>query len=332
MTIDKLPSGNYRVRQMVNGKLFSVIFQYKPTKKEAEDALRRKIVSAGERLNGKMTVLECCIAYCEMKRNVLSPSTIRQYTSFTRILPQWFLETMVDDVTQVEINKFVNEYAATHSPKSVSNAHGFVSAVLGTFRPSLHIYTTLPQKRKTEPYTPSDDDVRRILEELRGTMFYVPIVLAAFGLRRGEILALTPADVEPDGTVHIRKAMVQNENKTWLVKSTKTTASDRDIIIPKDIADLIHEQGYVYNGAPNSIVVKLETTEKKLGIPHFSLHKLRHYFASKMLTITDIKTAQALGGWKNDDVLRTIYAHSMEAEKQKAKKAAVDKLGSAILG
>ena len=330
MTIEKRPSGKWRVRQMVNGKRFYVVFDYKPTKKEAEDAIRKAIVSAGERPNGKMTFEEAAVSYYEMKRNVLSPATVRQYASFCRVLPQWFVGMPIDDITQVEINKFVNEYSVNHSPKSVSNAHGFVSAVLGTFRPTLHIYTTLPQKRKIEPYTPSDEDVRRILAELRNTMFYVPIVLACFGMRRGEILALTPADVEADGTVHIRKSKVQDDNHGWIVKSTKTTASERDIIIPKDVADLIHAQGYVYDGAPNSIVIKLEATEKKLGIPHFSLHKLRHYFASKMLTITDIKTAQALGGWQTDDVLRTIYAHSMEAEKQKAKVAAVDRFSSAI--
>ena len=144
MTIEKRPSGKWRVRQMVNGKRFYVVFDYKPTKKEAEDAIRKAIVSAGERPNGKMTFEEAAVSYYEMKRNFLSPATVRQYASFCRILPQWFVGMPIDDITQVEINKFVNEYSVNHSPKSVSNAHGFVSAVLGTFRPSLHIYTTLP--------------------------------------------------------------------------------------------------------------------------------------------------------------------------------------------
>lgn len=34
MTIDKLPSGKWRVRQMINGKRYTETFDHKPTKKE----------------------------------------------------------------------------------------------------------------------------------------------------------------------------------------------------------------------------------------------------------------------------------------------------------
>ena len=329
MTIEKQSNTTWRAKQMVNGKVFRVTFDHKPTKREAEDALREKIIKSGDRPNGKLTFKEATLSYIEQKRNVLSPSTIRGYAGYLKNYPEWFLNVKIDDITQVELNKVVNEIAIDHSPKTVRNAHGLISAVLGTFRPNMHIYTTMPQKRKIEPYTPSDDDVRQILEELRETMFYVPIVLACFGLRRGEICALEPADVE-ENIVHVTKALAIDENNNRIIKSTKTTESTRDVPIPTEIANIIQTQGYVYNGAPNSIVVKLEATEKKLGIPKFSLHKLRHYFASKMLTITDEKTVQKLGGWKTDAVMKAIYAHSTKESMEKAKQAAIDKMSEAI--
>ena len=131
--------------------------------------------------------------------------------------------------------------------------------------------------------------------------------------------------------VHITKALSLNDKSEYVLKSTKTTESERDILIPDEIADLIRKQGYVYNDKPDKIYQYLSRVEKRLGIEHFPLHKLRHYFVSKMLTITDSKTVQTLGGWKTDSVMKSVYAHSMKAEQEKAKKAAVDIFTESIL-
>ena len=276
-----------------------------------------------------MTFAEASAKYIDMKRNILSPSTIRDYSKYCDRMPKWFPLLPIDDISQIEINKVVNELSADKSPKTERNYHGFISAILGTFRPQLKICTTLPQKRKNEPYIPSDEDVKRLLAELEGTEFYIAVILACYGMLRGEICALTPEDIEGD-VVHINKAVAQNEQNEFVLKSTKTTESERDIMIPMEIADMIRQQGYVYKGYPNSIICKLTKVQNKLGMQHFSLHKLRHYFASKMLTITDTKTVQALGGWKTDNVMKTVYAHSIKEEQEKAKRAAVEKLSGSI--
>ena len=64
---------------------------------------------------------------------------------------------------------------------------------------------------------------------------------------------------------------------------------------------MIKDQGYVYKGFPGSISNYLGRIEKELGIEHFSLHKLRHYFASK-LSAMNIPEADILklGGWETD--------------------------------
>ena len=82
--------------------------------------------------------------------------------------------------------------------------------------------------------------------------------------------------------VSVTKALVHDENRKWIVKTTKTTASTREIILPENIARKIKSQRYVYKGHPNSITRFLFTAQDALNIPHFSIHKLRHYFASKM--------------------------------------------------
>lgn len=251
MKIEKLPSGSYRVRKMYKGKVYSVTFECKPTQKEAMIAISDLLESTTDK-HASMTFSRAAEEYIESKRNVLSPSTIRGYRGIMRQFPEAFLEKNLYDITALDVQAEINRMAQDHSPKTVRNHHGFISSVLGTFRPNLKLSTTLPQKRKNEPYIPSAEDVRKILSYAKDTAFEVPLILACYGMRRSEICALTVDDIDGD-IVPITKGLVQDDHKQWIVKTTKTTSSTRDIIIPMDIADKIRAQGYVFNGYPGKI-------------------------------------------------------------------------------
>ncbi|SHL20434.1 hypothetical protein SAMN02745136_04351 [Anaerocolumna jejuensis DSM 15929] len=57
------------------------------------------------------------------------------------------------------------------------------------------------------------------------------VCLAAFGtLRRSEICALTTDDVRGN-TISISKAMARFSNKEWIIKTTKTISSTREVIM-----------------------------------------------------------------------------------------------------
>lgn len=87
-------------------------------------------------------------------------------------------------------------------------------------------------------------------------------------MRRSEICALTLDDIDED-IVHINKAMVQDEKREWVIKTTKTTAGTRELIIPAEIADKIREQGYVYKGHPGKITEYLLNIQKNCQSPRF---------------------------------------------------------------
>lgn len=329
MKIEKLPSGSYRIRKMYKGKVYTIVKDYKPTQKEALELMADKLKKI-ESKKIHLTFQTAAESYVDLKRNVLSPRTIKEYTETIGRLPGWFNELVVSDITQVNIDRLINELSKDKSPKTVRNYHGFVTAVLGRFSPSLKISTTLPQKVKSEPYTPSQVDVKRILEAVKNTQYEIPITLACYGMRRSEICALQPEDIDGD-VVHISKAKVQNENKEWVTKITKTTESTRTIIIPAELAEKIREQGYVYKGHPGGITKHLEKTEDRLEMPRFPLHKLRHYFASQMSAL-GVPEADILkmGGWETDHVMKSVYRHSMMEKEEKAKREAAEKLRNAL--
>lgn len=325
MKIEKLPSGSYRVRKMYKGKTYTIIFEGKPTQKEVMLKMAEKMERVQEN-EKSMTFKIAAEKYIESKRNVLSPSTIRGYIGIIRQISDSFLEESIYDIDAVCVQKEINRFSKDHSPKSVRNFHGFISAILGMFCPNLKLNTTLPQNVKNEPYIPSDKDIKKILEYSKDTEYEIPLILACYGMRRSEICALTPDDIEGD-IVTINKALVQDENKNWIVKQTKTVESTRKIIIPIEIAERIKKQGYVYKGHPGKISDYLYRTQKKLCIEKFSIHKLRHYFASKMSAL-NIPEADILkmGGWETDHVMKSVYRHSMMEKEENAKREAAEKL------
>lgn len=321
MKIEKLPSGSYRIRKMYKGKTYSVVTDYKPTQKEAlqllSDEMSKNISSAP-----RMSFKESANKYIAVKENVLSPSTINGYKSILRNLSSEFCEININSITAVEIQKEINDYSAARSPKSTRNAHGFISAVLSMFLPGLNISTTLPQKLKIEAYIPSDDDVKRILQRARGTKYEIPLILATFGLRRSEICALTMDDLEGN-ILTINKALVVNDQGKYVVKTTKTVDGTRQIYLPDQVADLIRSSGVIYKGSPNQIYENLCKYQDELGIPHFKLHALRHYYASMShsLGIPDSYIMQA-GGWKSDSTLKQVYRHALDDKKEEMQKFA----------
>ena len=98
-----------------------------------------------------------------------------------------------------------------------------------------------------------------------------------------------------------------------------------------EIADKIRERAYIYKGYPGEITKFLSVTQKKLDMPHFSIHKLRHYFATKMSALNVPEAdIMRMGGWETDHVMKSVYRHSMMDKQEQAKREAAEKLRSSL--
>lgn len=316
MTIEKLPSGSYRIKQMEQGKMYSVTVKHKPTRNEAVKLLAEVIQHQPKTTN--MTFDDACLAFIDSKSNILSPSTKREYLSTRNKVTEDFSSKYITQITSMDVQKQVNIWSADRAPKTVRNYANFVMAVLKSVDVEIKS-PQLPQKIKKIPYIPSVAEVKAVKKQLDGTIYEIPFFILCYGLRRSELCALTVDDL--DGRIlTIDKALVLDENKKWVIKTTKTTDSTRTIKIPQDIADRIREQGYIYKGHPANLYDNIRKAQDKAGVPHFKLHTVRHFFASYLhaLGYSD-KVILEVCGWKTPYVLNEHYKHAMNMDDAKDK-------------
>ena len=316
MTIEKLPSGNYRIKEMRDGITYRITVDHKPTKNEALKLVQEKLGG----INDNTPFVRAAESYIMSKENILSPSTIRGYTAVLRNLDEKFLKTPIDKITLPMLQILINDCAKKHTPKTVRNVNGFIMSVMKFYGSDLKS-PKLPQKEKKSIYIPTEDDIKNILNDVKGTKYEVPFILGTLGLRRSEICALTKEDLDDNNVLTINKALVQDINNQWVVKTTKTEESTRTIVVPDHVANLIRENG-VCDYGPHALYQALQRSQRRLGIPSFPFHKLRHFFASYMhnLGYSD-KQIQEFGGWKTDQVMKTVYQHAMDMDETKKKMA-----------
>ena len=233
------------------------------------------------------------------------------------MFPAW-LNMNINDISQMDVQRAVNEYARTHSAKSVKNFHGLISAVMKMYRPNFTLRTTLPKGKPKELVIPSHDDIIRILKATEGTDLHVPIQLGCLGLRKGEILALKLSDLDGD-IIKIDKTMVVGPNGAYRVKNLpKSVASVRKVVLPDALADEIRKQGYIFNGYPGKLLRGLHRVQDDLGIPRSRFHDLRHYFVSYAHSLgwSDADII-AITGHKTDEIAKRVYRHAMANQDEK---------------
>ena len=321
----KLPSGSYRIRVFCgtdsNGKKLYKSFTA-PTKKQAEFLAAEFIANKKElsTVKDSRTLAEAYARYIEIKSNTLSPTTVREYRHSAERDFQELMPMKISQINQEAVQCAVNVMSATHSPKSVRNAHGLLSAVLRMFSPEIHLNTRLPQPRKSDIYVPIEAEIEKLIRSIQGTELLKAVLLAAFGsLRRSEVCALTVDDVNGN-IVSVNKAMVWADSKEWVLKPPKSKAGYREVKLPDFvIKQLVPKDGSrrIVDLVPTTITNFFSKSLARAGIHHFRFHDLRHYQASILhaMGVPD-KYIMERGGWKTDSTLKNIYQHTMSDKRK----------------
>lgn len=306
---------SYRIRPKYKGKRYTITFDHKPTQREIADAIAE--LKGTDYISDHTTLGQGYEIMIKDKSNVLSPSTIRRYETMFVNLSDSIKVIKVSELTNQDIQREVNRLSGSLAPKTVHNYYGLISSIVTYVCPGKQFNVKLPTKTKQEPYCPSENDIRALLDYTQTNeyahKYLFPILCGCHGMRLGEVTALTDEDVDPEHrTIRINKSKVQNKDNAWEIKpSAKTSKSNRIIVVSADTIEAYTSYG-LYEGYPKTISDYMRRVQDKLNIPHFSFHKLRHYFASTALEALPQKTVQDYGGWSSGYTLNRIYEHNLQ--------------------
>jgi integrase len=166
------------------------------------------------------------------------------------------------------------------------------------------------------------------------------LMMAACGLRIGEVFALKSGEYDPDtATLHLKRTIQRDGGSTRIGKKPKTSSGDRFLVLDPQVAravegqvERVREEGREKNGLlfPNTVgnVRSAENFRfrswkrllKTAGLPpDRTPHSLRHTFASELIQARKSDTdIAAKMGHKNAQITRQIYAKPFERTKASA--------------
>ena len=189
------------------------------------------------------------------------------------------------------------------------------------------IGTTIPKKTYTEKQVLCDSQLERFIEAIKVDkywydFFYLEIMT---GMRRGEICGIKWSDIDfGAGTLSIRRTITKKRGGGVSIGETKTTTSERTIILPPSVLTLLREKKaeaicewvfpHYTNPSdplhPDSAYGKLKTLLKNAELPLIRFHDLRHTFATQaMQGGVDAKTLAGILGHTDASFTLDTYTH-----------------------
>ena len=237
------------------------------------------------------------------------------------------------------------------SPKTIWNYYGFCSSVMGYAVKNELIErnpcsVAAPKKPASKIVCLDDEQARRFLaaletEPLEDRALFTLALLT--GYRRGELLGLEWPDIDFDtGVITIRRTSQYTNDRGMYTDTPKTASSARSTKISPALVELLRrykveqartrlERGDLWtsewDSAPrlftnlNGTPMQPSTPEKRLGsilkragLPHVSLHSLRHTNVTLLITGgVDVRTVAARLGHSQTSTTMNIYAETIRS-------------------
>lgn len=266
----------------------------------------------------KLTLRQAIDKYIETRDNVLSPATIRGYRIAQR---NAFPNVMDADISAVRNwQAEVNTEALRVQAKTLKNEWGLIRTVLA--ENGIEADAKLPQAVRKDLAWLDFEQIRLFLDAIRNEPCEMGALFALHGLRRSELLAVTPDKIKGQVILVSGSAVIGADNRLVLKKENKNTSSQREvpIMIPR-LLELIKaykgepDAPFLHYTTPNVLYVQVNRACRKAGLPEIGIHGLRRSFASLAYHLgwSEHQTMR-VGGWSNAQTVHNIYIKLAEAD------------------
>jgi integrase len=342
----KLYEARYTIGVDENGRtVYKSIYGKKKTGSGGVQEKMRDALAAlgkGEYVDpsGKSLIGWCKEWYETYKEPKLKTNTKEKYqVSLIRLKKYEIANIRLKDLSLEFIQKFYNRLAKDgYSEETIKATHSLINGALEK-ADEINLIIKNPAKHATIPKVSSesseDKDAKALtteqcedfMEQLgRRTKHYMyAFFMLNTGLRPGEALALTRADIDlKKKTVKVNKTYLERSKKVQ--NSTKTVASKRTVPIPDNTIKLLTQ--YMLKQPkkkPEDPLFQTETGKRPsqsylrkrfkfagtaIGCPWVNLHTMRHSFASRLFKEgVDVKIVSSLLGHAKISTTYDIYVH-----------------------
>lgn len=315
----QLPSGAWFCRVRIDGQDIPIT---RDTEKEAVAeamAIKAGIKDASKKAK-KKTLTQAIDDYIDLRRNILSPATIRGYKIIQNNRFQSMMKKDITVVTQEQWQRAVNLEAKSVNAKTLTNSWRFISSVI-TEATGKTVSIQLPQIIRNERPWLTPDQVTTFVTAVKGTTVEIPALLALSSLRSSELIDLKWEDVDLDRKViRVNGAAVYDEDGKLVHKKENKNATSRRTVpmippLEEALKNAPRRGDYVVTISPTWIFKSINRICEENGLPKVGIHGLRHSFASLAFHLNmPEKVAMQIGGWANDQTMRKIYTHLSQAD------------------
>lgn len=273
--------------------------------------------------------------YMEDMRHRLKPTTMENKRTIVdgKLLP-YFSRLKICDIDTIKIRKWQNELIAfrdengrPYSQTYLKTVNNQLSAIMNYavkhYRLSAnpcHAAGSIGRNRADEMKIWTRDEYERFANQIdKSSMKLAFDILFYTGIRSGELLALTPADILPDHSLSINKNYAK-VNGQELFLEPKTPKSKRIIAIPDFLYDDIQEyisklygieQGdRIFYFTKSALEKEMKRNAAKAELEPIRVHDLRHSHVSMLIEMDfgALEISERLGHESARTTLDT-YAH-----------------------
>lgn len=271
--------------------------------------LERLVVVTGPRL----TLSAWCDLYWESRVDLASESRRSQVSHVRKIKKTAIAARHVDTITFSDIVGVVDDWSTSLTPASILGYMGTLRLVLDFAgadpNPARDKRVKLPTVAGTDKEPPDAEHFLALVNALPRKFWLPVVVLEQTGMRIGEIVSLTWADVDELGCrFRLRKENVKTRKARWVPVPGWLMSIVADLV-PREDRDEARRvfKGLSEAGTRHAMTAACLTA----GIPAYTPHQLRHRRGTLWHHNPDVSLREQMswGGWSKADVAVETYSH-----------------------